>query len=134
MRKIILTVSLIVALLMPAAVSAVSSTTVYASAFNSTNASDQACSGISGKVDSGDCTAPGRSLTALVKVLLNLLSAIIGVVAVVMIIVSGFKFVTAAGDAGKVAAARSTMVYAIVGLLIVAFAQFITQFLLKKLT
>jgi type IV secretion system pilin len=134
MKKMILTLALAAGLLVPAVAFVASPAPVYASAFNSTNATKQACSGINGTEGAGDCAAPGTTLTTLIRTVLNLLSAFIGVVAVIMIMLSGFKFVTAAGDAGKVATARSTMIYAIVGLIIVAFAQFITQFIMKKVT
>lgn len=134
MKKMVLALAIAAGLLAPAAALAAAPTPAYASAFNSTNAKNQACSGISGSEKSGNCAAPGRSITSIIRTVLNLLSALIGVVAVVMIMLSGFKFITAAGDAGKVASARSTMIYAIVGLVIVAFAQFITQFVMRQVT
>ncbi|HSX16745.1 MAG TPA: pilin [Patescibacteria group bacterium] len=133
MKKILLTLAVIASSLVPAA-AVLSSGTVYADAFNSSNAKNQVCSGINGSAASGGCTAPGKSVNEIIKTVLNLLSALIGIVAVVMVMVSGFKFVTAGGDASKVSAARSTLTYAIIGLVIVAFAQFITQFVLKQVT
>ncbi len=106
----------------------------YASAFSSSNAKDQACSGISGSEQSGACTTPGRSVTDIIRTVINFLSAIIGAIAVIMMVVSGFKYVSSGGDAGKITSAKTTLIYAIVGLVIVALAQSIVQFVLTKAT
>ena len=45
-----------------------------------------------------------------------------------MIIISGFKYVTAGGDSAKVGSAKNTLIYALVGLVIAALAQFIVHF------
>lgn len=134
MKKMICALVITVGLFMSAVSTVAAPAPAYASAFDSTNATKQACSGINGTEASGSCSAPGKSLTLLIRTLLNLLSAVIGITAVIMIMISGFKFITASGDASKVAGARSTMIYAIVGLVIVAFAQFITQFILKRVS
>ena len=44
----------------------------------------------------------GASLTEIVQSILNWIFGIIGIVAVVMIIIGGFNFMTSAGDPGKV--------------------------------
>ncbi len=69
----------------------------------------------------------------IVSVAINIISIIVGVVAVIMIIWGGFKYITAGGDSGNVTTARNTIIYAIVGLVIVALAQFIVQFVLSRL-
>lgn len=73
-------------------------------------------------------------LTGLLKIVLNLLSLIVGVAAIVMIIVAGLKYVTSQGDASQVSSAKNTLLYAIVGLIIVAMAQVIVVFVLKQTT
>jgi hypothetical protein len=134
MKRMILMLALAVGLLAPAVAFAASPAPAYASAFNSDNATKQACSGINGSESEGGCSTPGRSLTSIVRVILYLLSAIAGVASVIMIILAGFKFITAAGDAGKVASGRSTLIYAVIGAVVVAMAQFIVQFVLKEVT
>ena len=49
-----------------------------------------------------------------------------------MIIVAGIKFITSQGEPSNVASAKNTILYAIVGLVIVAFAQIIVKFVLNK--
>jgi hypothetical protein len=53
----------------------------------------------------------------------NIISLAAGVVAVIIIIISGFTLVTAGGDSGKVKTARDTIIYAAVGLVVIAVAR-----------
>jgi|GEM_PF-727293 len=61
----------------------------------------------------------------------TIVSVIGGVAAVIIIIYSGFKFITADGDAQKVANARNTILYTFIGLIILAIADAIIQFVIK---
>lgn len=81
-----------------------------------------------------DTTGGAERIQGIVTVVINIISVIVGIVAVVMIIWGGFKYITAGGDSGNVTTARNTIIYAIVGLVIVALAQFIVQFVLTQLT
>lgn len=69
----------------------------------------------------------------LVKNIINVFSIVVGIVAVIMILIGGFRFLTSGGDSGKVTSARNTILYAIVGLIVVAFAQLIVKFVLSSL-
>lgn len=68
----------------------------------------------------------------IVILLVNILSVIVGIVAVIMIIYGGFKYITSGGDSGNVSTAKNTIIYAIIGLVIVALAQFIVHFVLAQ--
>lgn len=76
----------------------------------------------------------GSSLNDKVKKFLNILSAVVGVVAVIMIIYGGFRYVASGGKQESVTSAKNTILYAIVGLIIVALAQAIVHFVLKGTT
>ena len=91
------------------------------------------CAGSTGSA-TGGCTASGPTLSDTVAVVVNILSAVVGVVSVIMIMLAGFRYVTSAGDSSKLAGAKTTLIYAIVGLIIVAFAQFIVQFVIHKVS
>lgn len=99
---------------------------------------DDVCEGIGGTADEdAGCSVGGEgdpSVESTLSVVVNILSVVVGVVAVIMIIWGGFRYVTAAGDAGKAASARQTIIYAIVGIIIVALAQFIVQFVIEGVT
>ncbi len=105
--------------------------TVYADA--STDAAKaQVCQGVSGT--GGNCASGGVDLTNTIKTVLYILSIVAGFAGVVMIVVSGFKYITSGGDAQAVSSAKRTLIYALVGLVIVALAQFIVRFVLSNAT
>jgi hypothetical protein len=74
------------------------------------------------------------NINNIIKTAINVFSVIVGVVAVIMIIVGGFRYITSGGDTGNVSGAKNTIIYAIIGLVVVALAQFIVQFVLNKVT
>ena len=86
----------------------------------------------------GSCTNTGvddsNSLNNLVAKVINILSVIVGIVAVVMIIIAGLRYVTSGGKQESVTSAKNTILYAIIGLVIVALAQIIVHFVLKNVT
>ena len=65
--------------------------------------------------------------------IINLVSIIIGVVAVFAIIVAGFMFITSGGDSAKINTAKNTILYVIIGLVIVAIAQLVESFIINKI-
>jgi len=93
-----------------------------------------ACGGVTA-VAGGSCGggAGAGTLNNAVKQTINILSIIVGIAAVIVIIISGLRFITASGDAASVATARNGIIYAVVGLVIVALAQAIVHFVLGKL-
>ncbi len=92
------------------------------------------CDSIGSGTDCGASTNGGTNVNSVIRTTINLFSGIVGVVAVIMIVVSGFKYITAGGDSAKVTSAKNTLVYALVGLVIVALAQTIVKFVLSKTT
>ena len=69
------------------------------------------------------CDNKDENAQDLIATLVNVLLFIVGSLAVIMIIASGIFYVISSGDAGKVARAKNTLLYSIVGL-IVAFIAF----------
>lgn len=90
-----------------------------------------ACNAIS---NGNGCKSTGPDITSIVRVAVNILSILVGVAAVIMIIIGGLKYITSNGDSNAISSAKNTIIYAIVGLVIVATAQFIVQFVLNKIT
>jgi hypothetical protein len=95
------------------------------------NAADEACKGVG--LGSSGC-AGGSQLNTIITNVVNVMSILVGIASVIMIMVGGFKYITSAGDSSKAGTAKSTIVYAVIGLVLVAFAQFIVQFVLNKTT
>ena len=75
-----------------------------------------------------------KKLTRFIRNVINILSAIVGVVAVIMIIVGGFRYITSGGNDASVTGAKNTILYAIIGLVIVALAQIIVHFVISRIT
>ncbi len=96
------------------------------------SAKEDACKGATFG-SSGSCTQNADdTLTKTIGKIINLFSVIIGIVAVVVIMIAGFRYITSAGDANGISAAKNTLIYAIVGLIIAALAQVIVRFVLSK--
>lgn len=100
---------------------------------------DSLCTGSEIELDADtDCaTATAGSDTdieSVIRTALNVFSVIVGAIAVVMIIVGGFRYVASGGRQESVSGAKNTILYALIGLVIVALAQIIVQFVLKETT
>ena len=80
----------------------------------------------------GEISGGTGKVQDIVTTVINFFSVIVGIVAVIMIIWGGFKYITSGGDSGNITSAKNTIIYAIIGLVIVAFAQFIVQFVLDQ--
>ncbi len=84
--------------------------------------------------DGGNCTNPDAELKVnnTITLALNVFSAIVGIIAVVMIIVGGVKYITSQGESANITSAKNTILYALVGLVVVALAQVIVRFVLTR--
>jgi len=67
-----------------------------------------------------------------ITLVINTFSIIVGFISVVMLIYGGFKYITSSGDSGKVTSAKNTILYALIGLVIVFLAQIIVKFVIGK--
>ncbi len=95
---------------------------------------NEACQGIQQLGGTGCGPAATNSVSNLMKRALELLSLIAGFIVVVMVILSGIKFVTANGDSQQITSARQSLIYALIGIVIVAFAQVLVHFVIGKTT
>ncbi len=101
--------------------------TAYAASASKT----AACNGLSQIDTTQDCGNGGNGIANIVKVVVQIISYIAGAVAVIMIIVSGFNYITSGGDSNKVAAAKNTLIYAVIGIAIAVLAQVIVNVTVK---
>jgi len=79
-------------------------------------------------------TGAQGGINRIVKLIVNLFSVVVGIIAVIFIIIGGIKYVTSGGEANNITAAKNTIMYAIVGLVVVALAQLIVRFVLGRVT
>ena len=93
--------------------------------------------GAAGPLDSGalesrntDSQAVGNlsGEDGLFKRITTILLYIIGAISVIMIVVGGIRYVISSGDASQVTAAKNTILYAVVGLIIAILAFAIVNF------
>jgi hypothetical protein len=96
------------------------------------DAKQAVCDGIN--VGGGNCNDSGAGLSKVIVLIIRIISVVAGVAAVIMIILGGLKYITSGGDASKVSSAKSSIVYAIIGLVVVAMAQVIVRFVLNNVT
>lgn len=96
---------------------------------------EAACQG--GTLTGGSCTTDSSAtegkINSTIATVINIFSWIVGITAVIMIIIGGFKYITSQGDSANVSGAKNTILYAIIGLVVAAMAQAIVKFVLNKL-
>lgn len=94
------------------------------------------CTGVNtatGETDACTATTDTDSpLNRIIRTIINIFSIIVGAVSVIMIIYGGFKYITSGGNDTNVSSAKSTILYAVVGLIVVALAQVIVRFVLTQ--
>ncbi|MCA9348138.1 TrbC/VirB2 family protein [Candidatus Saccharibacteria bacterium] len=123
-KNLVVAVALLIGVATPALVSG----SVYAQGIGG-----NLCDGINlGEGGNCDQSASTDGVQTLAKNVINLLSWVVGVISVIMVIVAGFKYITSGGASDKVTGAKNTLVYAVIGLVIVALAQFIVRFVLSE--
>lgn len=82
--------------------------------------------------DPGATQQAQSDVERIIETVINILSMVVGVIAVIFIIIGGLKYITSSGDANNVNSAKNTIMYALIGLVIVALAQIIVRFVLGK--
>lgn len=133
LRTVFTTIAMMAALLLPMAMLA-------GSANAQVTPSDQLCDGInfasggSAGEGCGDGTEGDTAVQSIIATVVDIFSIIVGAVSVIMIIVGGLRYITSSGDSGNVQAAKNTILYAVVGLVIVIFAQTIVRFVVDRST
>lgn len=96
---------------------------------------------VSAQVSKGIDTATtsemqGKSIDGkdgLIKTVVNILLWAVGILSVIMIIFSGFRYITSSGDASKTKSAQSTLIYSVVGLIVAIMAWAIVNMVIKRL-
>lgn len=93
------------------------------------SATDNALGGLDA-VNGGQATT---DLEGSIGSILSVVYTVIGIVAVVMIILGGVNYAMSQGDPGKVKKGKDTIMYGIIGLIIVLLAFAITNFVLTNI-
>ncbi len=80
------------------------------------------------------CSSNGEDLNSVISDVLNILSLVAGFIAVLMLIIGGIRYIVSGGNDQAVAGAKNAIIYALVGLAIVAMAQFVVHIVLGSVT
>jgi hypothetical protein len=129
MRKILLNIIMILTFALPTLASI---GTVYAAPPNPNacpaagTSRGQVLNGI-GETGNG-CDASG--VPTLLSTIVNILSIVVGAAAIIMIILAGFKYITSGGEANRVTNAKSTLIYALIGVVVATLAQVLVHYVL----
>lgn len=81
-----------------------------------------------GRDQPADLFGVGGIFTEVVNVLLFL----VGAIAVVMIVIGGLRYVLSGGDSSNVTAAKNTILYAIVGIVVALLAYAVVDFVVTR--
>jgi len=128
-KRLIITAVVLIGLAVPLAAPAIVSADIQSSLCGS--AQDLSVNPTSTCKDTGGSES---RFQAILTDIINIFSIVVGVVAVIMIIFGGFKYITSAGNQENIKTAKTTIIYAIIGLVIVALAQIIVKFVLNQTT
>jgi cytochrome bd-type quinol oxidase subunit 2 len=88
-------------------------------------------SGLSSWVSNGSYSSVDTLVNGKIITAINFFVIFSAVVAVIMLVVAGYMFITSAGDADKVDKATKTVSAAIIGMIIVFVAKILVQYVLS---
>lgn len=87
--------------------------------------------------DSPACSQDGSNPIAgddgILTTVVEILSWVAGVAAVIMVLLGGLKYITANGDSNAISSAKNTILYALIGIAVFAVSQAIVIFVIRKL-
>ena len=125
MKKSIISIAIMTCAVFGASVLSTASLPGSASAQVSEGINTATTSEMKGKSIDGD--------KGLIKTVVNVLLWAVGILSVIMIIFSGLRYITSAGDASKTKSAQSTLTYSVVGLIVAIMAYAIVNMVINRL-
>lgn len=88
--------------------------------------------GIQQGADSAKGDEQQTDLVSNIKTITNTMLFVIGVVAVIMLIVGGFRYIFSGGSSQNTQAAKDTILYAVIGIVVALLAYAIVNFVLGQ--
>lgn len=89
--------------------------------------------GCGGKKENSTKTLDGKDNSLLNTIRLTMLY-VAGVTSTLFLIIGGMRYITSTGDAARIASAKNTILYAIIGLIVTIVAVPISGFVITKIT
>ena len=96
---------------------------------------DEICNSLTDAVErqAAGCDIGEAQVGNVAQNIINVVIAVLGVVAVIFVIVGAIQYITSQGDPGKMKKARDTIIYAILGVVLAGLAFAIVNFVLANL-
>ncbi len=80
----------------------------------------------------GQGTGLSGDLSAQITIIISTLMLFIGICAVIMLIIGGFRYVFSQGNEKAISAAKDTILYAIVGIVVAILSYAIVNFVINR--
>lgn len=80
------------------------------------------------------CQNSNVTSDSIVKTIIDIFLYLVGAISVIMIVYSGFRYVTSAGNQNSVTSAKNTLLYAVIGLIVAMFAWAIVSWIYNSAT
>jgi hypothetical protein len=89
--------------------------------------------GCTGNSDAKVCNDQGsENASNLMRNIINTMIFLIGAIAVIMIIIGGFRYVVSNGEAGALTSAKNTILYSVIGLIVAILSYGVVEFVLDN--
>ncbi len=78
----------------------------------------------------------GTSTGTLIQAITNIVNALLtlaAVIAAIFVIIGGVRYITAQGDEDAVAAAKNTVIYAVIGIVVIALSAVVVNFIIAAI-
>lgn len=89
--------------------------------------------GIRGGADTAQGDETATDLPDVFRLIVNIILFLVGAVAVIMLVIGGFKYVVSGGDTNAVESAKNTILYAVIGIVVAFLAYAAVNFVLSGL-
>lgn len=123
MRSLILSILLLI--MLPA--------TIYASGYTVSPTSSICNSSTAKSAYCSSATPQSNPVSSQIGAVVSILSDIAGIIAILTVVISGIRYATSAGDANKANSAKSHLINALIGLLIVVLADTVVSLIIGRL-
>ena len=85
-------------------------------------------------LDNQLCKTNAVDLTqGIIKQVINILLTVAGIIAVLMVVIGGIRYVTSDGDSSRASQAKNTILYALIGLIVAVSSYAIVNFVLGRI-
>lgn len=84
--------------------------------------------------DATDTVDADNRVNGIISTAIRIFQVIVGLISVIFIIMGGLKYVTSGGATESITSAKNTILYALVGVVVVVLAEVLVQFVLNRAT